>query len=106
MTDTGVRFVQFPHPGGEHNPPDHEMPWNVAGHRRKFLIAPGDYVDAADRHDDVEVVFWGEWSHRHGSSAAGQPMVGCPARCIAPTGSSRRPAGSARTPTLACSATT
>lgn len=61
MTDTGVRFVQFPHPGGEHNPPDHEMPWNVAGHRRKFLIAPGDYVDADDRHDDVEVVFWGEW---------------------------------------------
>lgn len=61
MADDGVRFVQFPHPGSEHNPPDDDMPWNVAGHRRKFLITPGDYLDADARYDDIEVVFWGEW---------------------------------------------
>jgi hypothetical protein len=32
-------FVQFPHPGGEHNPPTDIMPWNVHDHRRKFLRA-------------------------------------------------------------------
>ncbi len=38
------------------------MAWNVDDHRRKFLLAPGSYVDAEDRHphrDDL--VFWGEW---------------------------------------------
>jgi hypothetical protein len=53
--------VQFPHPGGEHCPSSDKMPWNTEAHRRKFLIASGDYVDADGRHDDVEVVFWGEW---------------------------------------------
>lgn len=31
-------FVQFPHPGAEHNPRTDEMSWNTAPHRRKFLI--------------------------------------------------------------------
>ena len=37
------------------------MPWNVANHRRKFLTAPGRYVDAADQLSAAELVFWGEW---------------------------------------------
>jgi hypothetical protein len=60
MRDTAC-FVQFPHPGLEHSPATDVMPWNVAGHRRKFLIGPGRYVDADDRLHHGEVVFWGEW---------------------------------------------
>lgn len=49
MVDATGFFIQFPHPGGEHNPPADHMPWNVAGHRRKFLIAPGECLDGDDR---------------------------------------------------------
>jgi hypothetical protein len=52
-------FVQFPHPGGEH-PPD-DMPWNTADHRRKFLVAPGRYLDGDDQLHEADLVFWGEW---------------------------------------------
>ena len=54
-------FVQFPHPGGEHNPPGRVMPWNTGKHRRKFLLAPGRYLDQASEVNDGERVFWGEW---------------------------------------------
>jgi hypothetical protein len=54
-------FVQFPHPGGEHNPPTDDMPWNVNDHRRKFLISPGRYLDANGSQEEGELVFWGEW---------------------------------------------
>jgi hypothetical protein len=54
-------FVQLPHPGGEHHPATDDMPWNVGPHRRKFLIAPGRYVDAAEQLAAAELVFWGEW---------------------------------------------
>lgn len=57
-----VFFVQFPHPGGEHNPRTGDMPWNTHDHHhRKFLIAPGRYVDEDDRIREAELVFWGEW---------------------------------------------
>lgn len=54
-------FVQFPHPGSEHRPADDDMPWNVAQHGRKFLLAPGHYVDAAEQLAAAELAFWGEW---------------------------------------------
>ena len=54
-------FVQFPHPGGEHNPPTDAMPWNVGDHRRKFLRAPGRYVDTDGHVASTGLAFWGEW---------------------------------------------
>lgn len=54
-------FVQFPHPGSEHNPTTDDMPWNVGKPRRKFLITQGCYVDTADCIQAGELVFWGEW---------------------------------------------
>ena|SRR5437867_3355529 len=53
-------FVQFPHPGGEQNPPTDDVPWNTGDHRRKFLVAPGCYLDD-ERVRDAELVYWGEW---------------------------------------------
>jgi hypothetical protein len=54
-------FVQFPHPGGEHNPPFTVMPWNTGAHGRKFLLAHGRHLDPADQLEDGDLVFWGEW---------------------------------------------
>lgn len=54
-------FVQFPHPGAEHNPPGTRMPWNTGEHRRKFLTSPGRFVDGDDEVTDGDLVFWGEW---------------------------------------------
>lgn len=53
--------VQFPHPGAEHVSRVDDMPWNVADHKRKFLISSGRCVDAAGRLSREELVFWGEW---------------------------------------------
>jgi hypothetical protein len=54
-------FVQFIHPGGEHRP-DHDgfIEWNTGLHRRKFLTAPGRYLEADATRSD-ELVLWGEW---------------------------------------------
>ncbi|WIY06764.1 hypothetical protein QRX60_24005 [Amycolatopsis mongoliensis] len=60
MTDTAC-FVQFPHPGAEHRFAGDEMPWNVGRHGRKFLVAPGQYVDGDDQRREGEMVFWAEW---------------------------------------------
>ncbi len=54
-------FVQFPHPGGEHNPHGPVMPWNTRNHGRKFLLARGRHVDHGDEVRGGELVFWGEW---------------------------------------------
>lgn len=57
-----ARFVQFPHPGGEHNPPpDGHMGWNRGMHKRKFLVANASYLDEEGRTHRDEVAFWGEW---------------------------------------------
>jgi hypothetical protein len=54
-------FVQFIHPGGEHVPDrDGLKGWNSGPHRRKFLTAPGRYLEAGAMRSD-ELVFWGEW---------------------------------------------
>src|SRR5688572_22993395 len=61
MAGDEARFVQFPHPGAEHNPGSDVVPWNVTAHRRKFLLADGHYLDATERPHQGELVFWGEW---------------------------------------------
>jgi len=48
-------------PGGEHNPPTDDMPWNTGHHRRKFLVAPGRYLDGDDQLREAELVLWAEW---------------------------------------------
>jgi hypothetical protein len=55
-------FVQFPHPGDEHNPGKlNRQPWNRCEHRRKFLRCDGRHVDRDVRPYDAPLVFWGEW---------------------------------------------
>ena len=54
--------VQFPHPGGEHNPGNcRRQPWNAGDHRRKFLQSDGRYVAEDGSLGDGALVFWGEW---------------------------------------------
>lgn len=56
-------FVQFIHPGSEHEPDSTAgRSWNTEAHRRKFLQQPGRYLstpDALPIADDL--VFWGEY---------------------------------------------
>ena len=56
-------FVQFIHPGSEHEPDSKAgRSWNVEMHRRKFLQQPGRYVAALDAKPvAVDLVFWGEY---------------------------------------------
>jgi len=55
-------LVQFPHPGGEHNPGKAtRMPWNTGEHRRKFLQSRGRYLGADGALTDARLSFWGEW---------------------------------------------
>lgn len=64
MTDPSASpvFVQFPHPGKEHNPGKApRQPWNTGEHRRKFLRSDGRYVDGDGSTDATPLVFWGEW---------------------------------------------
>jgi hypothetical protein len=54
-------FVQFIHPGKEHEPDHPEgRSWNVKSHRRKFLVDRGRYLDE-DGIKEGEICFWGEW---------------------------------------------
>ena len=56
-------FVQFIHPGGEHEPdsPDGRS-WNTDPHRRKFLLRPGRALAAREgKLIPSDLVFWGEY---------------------------------------------
>jgi hypothetical protein len=54
-------FVQFIHPGGEHEPDDGERKeWNRGNHKRKFLWQNGTYV-ANGKTEKGDIMFWGEW---------------------------------------------
>jgi hypothetical protein len=58
----GPAFVQFPHPGTEHNPgKSNRQPWNRCDHRRKFLLSDGRYVAGDGSVCEAPLVFWGEW---------------------------------------------
>jgi hypothetical protein len=56
-------FVQFIHPGSEHEPDsEYGRSWNTAAHRRKFLKQPGRYLSALDGQPLMaDLVFWGEF---------------------------------------------
>ncbi len=55
-------FVQFPHPGPEHEPDRADLKcWNTGDHRRKFMVNPGRYVDDVGTVYDAELSFWCEW---------------------------------------------
>ncbi len=55
-------FVQFPHPGQEHNPKNTtRQPWNTREHRRKFIQSDGRYVGGNGSQCAASLVFWGEW---------------------------------------------
>ena len=59
---SGIRIIQFPHPGVEHVPKDSEMGWNVKRHRRKFLVNAGRMVvrNGSTTYEGL-LTFWGEW---------------------------------------------
>ena len=56
-------FVQFIHPGLEHEPDSAAgRSWNVEMHRRKFLRQPGRSLSALDAQPAAsDLVFWGEY---------------------------------------------
>lgn len=56
-------FVQFIHPGAEHEPDtDAGRSWNVGPHKRKFLKQPGRSLAALDaKPAAASLVFWGEY---------------------------------------------
>jgi hypothetical protein len=54
-------FVQFIHPGGEHEPDfGAHRSWNRGAHKRKFLKQDGKYI-ADGKIQKGEMLFWGEW---------------------------------------------
>lgn len=54
-------FVQFMHPGGEHQPDQADRKrWNRGPHRRKFLKSRGRYLERGQVNEG-EIAFWGEW---------------------------------------------
>lgn len=59
--DDRLCFVQFIHPGREHESEDgvHKR-WNRGNHKRKFLRQRGTYI-ANGRTEKGEMAFWGEW---------------------------------------------
>ena len=56
-------FVQFIHPGSEHEPDSKGgRSWNTGEHKRKFLKQPGRYLTALDaKPTAANLVFWGEF---------------------------------------------
>ncbi len=57
------KIIQFTHPGAEHGPdednPKHKL-WNTGNHKRKFLLAKGEYVENGEKKHG-RLMFWGEW---------------------------------------------
>ncbi len=61
-----INIVQFTHPGGQHSLNRIERKnqlkeWNIGDHRRKFIIAKGQYVDGGNLSSPQDLLFWGEW---------------------------------------------
>lgn len=58
-----ILFIQFIHPGKEHNLNQNNanhIPWNTRNHKRKFLINSGRYLENDSIKED-ELILWGEW---------------------------------------------
>ena len=62
-----VRIIQFVHSGREHTLSPTEKKngikeWNCGSHRRKFMLAQGQYVQGNSTLSPVQdILFWGEW---------------------------------------------
>ena len=61
-----VLLVQFTHPGDEHllthqETASHLKLWNYGPHRRKYLKAKGQYIEAGHLSTEHDLLFWGEW---------------------------------------------
>lgn len=61
-----INIIQFTHPGGQHSLNQIEKKnllkeWNIGDHRRKFLIAKGQYVDGGNLSSPQDLLFWAEW---------------------------------------------
>lgn len=56
-------FVQFIHPGGEHEPDSATgRSWNTGAHKRKFIQQPGRVLTGLDAAPvAADLVFWGEY---------------------------------------------
>ena len=59
---TMPKIVQFIHPGVEHGPDKDQTckKWNTDKHKRKFLLADGEYVEG-EKLKQGQLMFWGEW---------------------------------------------
>ncbi len=63
MTDNRC-FVQFPHPGGEHEPdPNGRKGWNTLpnSHARKFMEFRGKWIEGDGTERSGSLRAWGEW---------------------------------------------
>ncbi len=61
-----IKIVQFAHPGRQYilSPKEQKTSikeWNTGDHRRKFLIAKGQYVNNKVLSSIQDLLFWGEW---------------------------------------------
>ena len=61
-----IKVVQFTHPGGQYslNPIEKKnciKEWNIGDHKRKFLIAEGQFVQGKALSNPQNLMFWGEW---------------------------------------------
>lgn len=64
--DEQLCFIQFTHPGGEHNLLRKEKlalykEWNYGKHQRKFMKVKGAYTDGTVQTETDDLYFWGEW---------------------------------------------
>ena len=74
-------FVQFPHPGAEHEPDRRGgIGWNhlARSHRRKFMRLRGAWIDADGRRRSGELDAWGEWEPESDLLARFPPRAGAP----------------------------
>lgn len=72
--DDKLCFVQFIHPGGEHEPDDslHKR-WNTNVHKRKFLKRVGRHVSNG-RVEETSLLFWGEWEPESNAQRIDAPI--------------------------------
>ena len=61
--DDKRRFIQFPHPGGEHGPCSGRM-WNTTNrdHERKFMQFRGKWADEGGKEHPAKLRAWGSGS--------------------------------------------
>jgi len=72
--DDKLCFVQFIHPGGEHEPDDgFHKGWNTKAHKRKFLRQAGRHV-SNEKIEESDLLFWGEWEPESNAQRIDAPL--------------------------------